>query len=325
MKKRNLIILTILALAIIYSCKKEPFNNPSGETNKQSYTAEELSIWKKLNNFNQLIKSNEKSGESISADSAIWLMEALFNATETSREPFNDFYTDSAFYTIPIDNDGNMNMDDVGEVYNTMVNDFQTRLSAFSQTHKIIVLGDLVKIGNAKSGDIHVVVSRGFGLNTLSFYDDFNVGENWYYGNMMGMCNGDSIWASDAGFELERRFNNPGIQYPVSHDSAHIVAHSVVYKVAYAAQEHPDFMYNIKWPNGDTCIADTTLNRLLVQGHENVIYEYESMGGERPEGKDFLAIDVKTNIRGAINRDSLYYHLYELWYANFINIPPIED
>jgi len=319
-------MLTIVALAIVYSCKKESFNNPSGVTIKQSYTAQELSIWKNLNNFNRLIKSNEKSGESISADSAIWYMEALFNATETSQEQFDDFYTDSAFYTIAVDNDGNVNMDDVSEVYSTMVSDFQTRLAAFDETHKIIVLADLVKIGNAKSGEMQVGVNRGFGLDPMFLYDTFDLDDNWYYGNQLGKCNDASTRGSDAGFELERRFNNPYIHYQIPFDSNHVVATSVdTQHVQY--DKYPDYMYNIIYPSGDTCIDYESLNHFLIYGHDSIIYKYEnSTGGERPIGKDFYYSDVRTSPPGGQpNTNGLYRHSYILYYGVFVNIPSIED
>lgn len=325
MKKCNLLILAIIAVAIIYSCKKEPFHNISMENHQQIYTAEELSVWKKLNDFNRLIKSSEKSGESVSADSAVWLMEALFNATETSREPFDDFYTDSAFYTIPVDNEGNVSMDDVSEVYNIMVSDFQVRFAAFPNTYKVIVLADLVNIENAKNGELQVGVNRGFGLNTLSLYEEFDSTDNWFYGNQLGKCNDTSTRGSDAGFELERRFNHPDIQYQIPHDSNHIVATSIdTQNVQY--DMYPKYMWDILYPNVDTCITYDSLNYFLVMGHDSIIYNYESTGGKRPIGKDFYFSDVRTSpVGGQPNTNGLYRHSYILYYGVFVNIPPIEE
>jgi len=232
---------------------------------------------------------------------------------------------DSAFYTLPLNVDGNVNMDDVSEVYSTMLADFQTRLSAFNQAHKVIVLADLVKIGNAKSGEIQVGVNRGFGLNVLSLYEEFDSSDNWFYGNQLGQCNDSSTRGSDAGFELERRFNHPYIQYQIPQDSNHLVATSIdTQHVNYT--KYPDLMYNILYLYGDTCIMSDSLKYFLEKGHEKIIYKYEdSTGSERPVELDFYFSDVRTNAFGALNRDSIYRHSYILYYGIFISIPPIED
>jgi len=328
MRKKQLISMVLvacMALIIINSCKKAQVSDPSSTQNSfRGYTANELAIWKKLTDFNRKIKSVEKSGETITADSAIWYMEALFNATETTNELFDDFYTDSVFYSIPIDQDGNVNMDDVSELYSIMVVDFQTRLAAFAENYKLIVMGDLFKISTVKSGELQIGVNRGFGLNTLSLYEEFGATDNWYYGNQLGKCSDQSTRGSDAGFELERRFNHPYIQYPVPHDSSHVVASSIVVKhVQY--DEYQSYMWDILYPYGDTCITYDSLNYFLVKGHDSIIYKYESStGGERPLGKDFYYSDVTTSpLGGQPNQPGLYRHSYKLYYGVFNNIPPI--
>lgn len=327
MGKKQLISMAMvvcMAVLIINSCKKAQVSDPlSTQNGFRGYTANELAIWQKLTDFNRKIKSVEKSGESIPADSAIWYLEALFNATQTTNESFDDFYADSTFYTIPVDQDGNVNMEDVSDLYSTMVADFQTRLSAFTENYKIIVMSDLFKIGNVKSGEMQIGVNRGFGLNTLSLYEEFGYTDNWYYGNQLGKCSDPSTRGSDAGFELERRFNHPYIQYPVPHDSTHVVASSIIEKHVHYTL-YPDYIYNILYPNGDTCISYNFLNYLLIKGHEEIIYKSVSLGGQKPEGKDFYYSDVRTSpLGGEIN--GLYRHSYILYYGVFVNIPPLED
>jgi hypothetical protein len=86
-------------------------------------------------------------------------------------------------------------------------------------------------------------------------------------------------------------------------------------------------MWDIIYPNGDTCIYYDSLNYFLLMGHDSIIYKYEdATGGERPIGKDFYFSDVRTSpVGGQSTPPGLYRHSYILFYGVFSNIPPIEE
>ncbi len=313
-----------LAVAVLYSCKKDGLSGQTPTVSGKSYTAQEMQIWRNLTNFNRKIKSGVRDDGSMTLDSAIWYLEALYNIQEASSVTYNDLVIDTTYYTLQLNENGEVSMSDITTVYNQMVTDMQSKLDGFQTDYKYLILGDLYNSTTERDGTISLGLTRGFGINVLNLYNEFTSQDNWYYGNVLGMCNGDSLWDSDAGYELERRFNNIYVNYSAPHDTVHAI--NIVPRVAFAS-EYPDYMYNIVWPNGDTCIDYLDLRSFLVDGHNEILYKYENpdgTGGRRPLGKDFFVCDVTTNDKGAYLDDGLYYHTYSIWYANFVSLPPIE-
>jgi len=321
-----LLVFAGLAVVVLHSCRKDGLNSRNPEQTAKTYTAQEMQIWQSLTNFNDKVKNGVRDEEFISPDSAMWYLEALYNVTEAHPSvSYNELFTDTTFYSLPLNENGNVSITDVSLVYNQMVSDMQSALSNFSEDFKYLVMGDVFNSTINRDGNAEIGLINGYGLNILRLYSDFTEQDNWYYGNMYGMCNGDSLWDSDAGGELEKRFNNPDIMYSPPHDTAHAIN---VEKNTATYLEYPQYIYNMKWVHdsiSDTCIYYQALQYYLVSGHVEIIYKDTTNGGKRIPGKDFFVIDVTSNTRGAIFRDSLYYHNYDLWYANFINLPPIGD
>lgn len=319
-----------LAVVVFHSCRKDKVQSPTNEEQEISYTDEELSIWRNLTAFNQKIKSGVRDEEFISPDSAMWYLEALFNVTEASHVTYNKFVTDTTFYSLPFNENGEVSLTDVSSVYNQMITNMQYTLDKFEENYKYLILGDIYNANTNRAGSAEIGLISGYGLNVLALYNELTERDNWYYGNVLGMCNGDSLWDSDAGFELERRFNNPYINYNPPHDTAH--AFDIVTRDAFY-NEYSDYMYNMKWidvSSSDTCVYYQDLQYYLVMGHDTIIYNYEANGGERPAGKDFFVVDVWTNAKGPIypsneHYDSIYFHNYNLFYANFRRLPHIGD
>ncbi|MEZ5197826.1 MAG: hypothetical protein R2764_15995 [Bacteroidales bacterium] len=85
--KRNILILSIVAGAIIivFSCSKEMSNNFDTGTSKNNQLTEyEIQVNKSIKDFKQKMaycreNPHLKSGETIPADSAVWLLEATIN------------------------------------------------------------------------------------------------------------------------------------------------------------------------------------------------------------------------------------------------------
>lgn len=323
--KKLLFLFAFLGIAVVvfHSCKKDKIQSPENDGQEISYTAEELSIWRNLSDFNSKIKSGLKSEEFISPDSALWYLEALYNVTQASNATFDKLVTDTTYYSFNADENGKISMSDVIIVYNQMITDKQNKLDSFEEDTKFLVLGDIFEDETTRDFTTTIGLISGYGFKVLPFYEEITSIDNWYYGNVLGRSDGQFMWESDAGFELERRFNNiKNIEYNIPHDSAHAV--EIKTRTAFPVN-YQDDMYYVKWPIGDTLIQYQDLQNYLIKGHNNIIYKYEIDGGKRPSNLDFLAVDVTTNDKGTYTSDSLYYHVYEIYYTTFINLPPIGD
>lgn len=244
-------LFTFLGIAVVvfHSCKKDVVQTPTNEVH-QTYTAEELSIWRNLTEFNNKVKSGVRDNEFISPDSALWYLEALYNVTQASNVTYDELVTDTTFYTIPINENGEVRLSDISTVYNQMLADMENTLNGFEEDYKYLILGDVYNIKVIRDSDIQMGLISGYGLKVLRFYEELDTIDNWYYGHVLGRCDGQYIWISDAGYELERRFNNiEDTYFNQPHDTAHAI--DIVKRVAFAG-EYSDYIYNIKWPNGDT-------------------------------------------------------------------------
>jgi len=328
------IMITVIFAAVFFSCKKDINGTPGNNIKTPKYTAEELSVWHKLVNFNKKVKTGIRVEEFITPDSAMWYLEALFNVTQAVDTTYENMELDTTYYSLPVNGDGMVSMTDIVAVYNQMLSDKDNYLNGIPSTYKFLLFGDLEQnSSSARDGNFQISSVDGYGINPLVYYEPFTSVDNWYYGNMFGRCDGQYLWQSDAGQELQRRFNNPSISYNIPHDSAHALV--IKTKLAYY-YEYPNYMYNdtLAYDNngnlisGDTCIPYTGMQWYLSKGHSEIIYKFESQGGKRPDTLDFLNMNVWTNQRGGEKIDNyhyLYYHNYAIRYAQFVIIPPIGE
>ena len=193
----------------MHSCKKDI------EIDKQNYesvyTPEEISIWHRLVDFKNKIDSPLKSDDYISQDSVVWYIETLLNSTEVYSDfLFTYFNMDSTNYQITVNHDGFVNMNDISTIYNQMVDTLSYQLGLINYNSKFVFLTDVEETDrNSTNLFISLQGIYGFNPNVLYIYEDFEDIDDWYYGNMLGRSDGAYEGESDAGFELERRLNNP--------------------------------------------------------------------------------------------------------------------
>ena len=317
MKKNNLILITlVLMLSVLYSCKKDAGvvdTYPASPT----YTPEAMALWSKLNNFNQKIKSGLKAEEFISPDSAMWYLEALFNVQQATDTTFDDVVTYKRNYSLNVNTNGTVNMSDLVAVYNQLVADLQTELQNIDADYKFLIIADLQET-TMKSGDFEMELTAGLGINPLFYYEPITTDDNWFYGNMLGRCDGTYLGQSDAGQELKRRFNNPNMAYPFPHN-AWI---NIPIPVEISNANYPDRIF-YEEALSNPCIEYDQLTYLLTQGHY-IIYNDKNaeLPSEKPDGLYFKALDLWTNNQNP--PDGEYWHKYLIWYGTPINIPPID-
>lgn len=317
MKKYRFIMITmVLMFSVLYSCKKDV--GISNEEHNGQYTPEAMALWSKLNNFNQKIKTGLKTEEFISPDSAMWYLEALFNVQQATDTTFDDVVTYKRNYTLNVNTNGTVNMSDIVAVYNQLVADLQTELQNIDADYKFLIIADLQE-STMKSGDFEMELTAGLGINPLIFYEPITTDDNWFYGNMLGRCDGSYFGQSDAGQELKRRFNNPEIALPFPHNAWINIANSPII----SNDNYPGRIY-YKHSLTIPCITYDSLQYFLSQGHY-LIYNgtNDIPAGEKIEGLYFKAMDIWTNNPNP--SDNIYWHKYLIWYGTPVNIPPVED
>lgn len=306
-----ILVFAGLAAVVFHSCRKEA--NSLGTNSNESTLENDYTVWNSIMDFKGKINASDRSSEFITPDSALWYLEALFNVEQTTDTNFNYLDFDTSFYTLIPDGDGLVNINDIAVVYDEMLSVLETQLQSKNSDYKYLLVGDLSVNNQNRNTTFEMTLLSGFGIGPLNCYDPFYNIDDWFYGNNLGRLDGFDLWYSDAGYELEKRFNNPkncffkGGGYWVS----------IVQKEA-DSLEYPEFKYQeysatIPWIN------DTLMRHYLSKGHSEIIYKYEADGGERPAGKNFKICDVWTNNPNPSS--TLYFHSYTLWYGYQIDSP----
>lgn len=307
----------LFSLTILYSCNKDSKIVPDEINSTNEYTADEMALWNKLNNFNLKIKNGLKSEEFISPDSAMWYLEALFNVQQAVDTTFDDVASYERTYTLDVNANGTVNMSNVTDLYNQLVTDLETELAMIDSDYKFLIIADLQQ-ESLKSDEFNIKITGGLGINPLRYYEPITSDDNWFYGNMLGRCDGTYLWESDAGEELRRRFNDPKLAFPFPHN-AWINPH--VSGILTAAQFPGRIFYEIA-PSAP-CIEYDELETFLKQGHYIIYNESnESPSGVKPEDRRFRMLELWTNNPNP--SDDIYMHYYQIYYGTPINIPPID-
>lgn len=315
---KHLFITTILiVLMLALSCKKDqPVQEK--QSHMQHYTPEAMAIWHKLNSFNQHIKNGIKSEQYLQPDSALWLLEALFNVQMGTDTTFDDVRSYHKTYKLTLNDDGLARLSQLAEVYNLMRSDLQDELDTIASDYKFLIIADLKPI-ESKSDDFELELTGAIGINPLSLYQPFTELDNWYYGNMLGRCDGQYLWQSDAGQELKRRFNNPRVAI---HGGVNSWTDVFVTDLLDGIQ-FPGRIFYFQTQGNPPCITYTEMRHFLEQGH-NLIYNTSNQipEGKRPEGKHFILLDLWTN---PINPpDGIYWHKYQIHYGIPVLLPPLD-
>jgi hypothetical protein len=195
MKKINFItgfsiMVLIGGLVILSACSKQEPLGPA----KYNQNEEAKIVYGKIQNFLHkvnYIKENPeyKSGEVMALDSALWNLTAGFNLENSNPDAgYIDFYVDSAFTNLPVSN-GLVYLDDLVNTYS----DIATTAGTTVNQAPFIEKDSKFTFIDVKSNDgtnvllksTTVVGQKGTGPNA----PPYSVGNDWRYGNELGMCN----------------------------------------------------------------------------------------------------------------------------------------
>ncbi len=163
--------------------------HPEMTTGDIAYYNSIVSLKKKI----KYIKENPqyKSGELMSIDSAIWLLESTFNYEYGSTgESYREVKTDSTFLEIEIAEDGKIGLDDLSATYYDLFGEVQEIYANTGFDDKGLILVSLHPV-MTKSNTATVKVETVTGNKSIDPEPGvFGEDDYWMYGDLGGSCDG---------------------------------------------------------------------------------------------------------------------------------------
>lgn len=213
---KNISMLVVVAFAvsaaIFYACSKQDSTvNPAAE---QQLSPQDLKINNTIKSFRDKVSylrenPGYKSGESYTADSALWLLEATINYSHTFP---NDYYgqliTDTLNLTLATNDAGEVDMNELALKYDEMKASISTVYHSKAIDNKGLVLVNLEDV-SFKSDEVNIEVVAVTGERTNEIPNPpapggpFWIGDNWWYGEGQGLCSENNSDGSDAAKQLK--------------------------------------------------------------------------------------------------------------------------
>ncbi len=330
MKKILIVILLAgLTVTIFYACKKNTEPVQSNSNTEQLYSDNGIIVYNKLVNFKYEMQNSQKSATLMTIDSAQWYVEAYYNVTSGYPDSaHHKFDVDSATYSLPVDENNMISVVALSVLMGDLESDLNTSILQYGNEDAHMVVGNVSINLTSRSSEAEVVVTTGFGLGGGSLYTPFS-NEEWYYGETAGRCDTPTTIYSDAGEELEWRFNNPNPVYvPVPTCGGGI-------KIIQTNMEHwsPGTEINSiysEWlaiPKTIPCHDSPYWNNYLNNGF-NLFYHHVQNGGLIPDGNYFFTsvdiVSLYVEEEDQYGNDGYtYYHGYNVFYSEYECLPDI--
>ena len=277
-----------------------------------------------IQKFDTKLKGNLKAGEMITADSAVWNMEASLNYNYAIPDSSAaSFLVKRSFYTIGVDANHMVSMDDVTTVYGQMDDTLNIQYNGITNPVKHVAFSD-VTMDSVVEATGYLSVATGFGLDLPRNYVPFAEDDDWIWGTLgsplAGKCDGTEIGVSDGSNELQWRLNNP---MPVPEEQ--IYGYTDIVTEYATGMEYTDSngnprLYIDYTGTINACIENNDLTYYLGQS-DDIIYTYQDQGGERPTGKDFIKVEITDEVI-VDYENSTYLHFYKIRYGIPYYVPP---
>ncbi|MFU8844312.1 MAG: hypothetical protein ACNA7V_10955 [Bacteroidales bacterium] len=212
---KSILVFTIIAaglLLIVHSCTKEEAQTLKSQDNK--LTPYEIKVHNTIKGFIRTIEMyrenpHYKSGQLVSPDSALWLLEATINYSHGFP---NEFYTghevEELTLVIPKTSGGMIDIAVLTQKYDEMKSNITAVYYGSSFTDKGLVLVDLEEEAQTETELIlsvqTVTGERGIdpGPGTPGVNGPFVEGDDWWYGENAGKCDETLQDAYDAAQRL---------------------------------------------------------------------------------------------------------------------------
>ena len=342
MKKQTIIsmisaVAFIIAALSFNSCtKQENAGQPIVQQTQQLVmTPEDIATFNKIMDFKKKVdyikeKPLYKSGEEMSVDSAVWYLDAAVNLTYTfSFEVFDEFYTDSVFIEIPV-NDGEINLDNLSNGYFELVDKIRDDIYADvqSENKKLFISTSEIKGQTNNTLTIKTVStigSKSGSFQAPSIEEPFEEGDDFKYGDMLGYCNGDSITDLDAAQKLAyfTMFNRslyiqdigenwyayytPGVTIELEKANTY----GLLFKNG--INNFGEYMYLYENAPTDLCLYHDYMNFYYEKLHD-VVYDIVPNNWSETNGLTFRSISNQGTHSGNPGNPTKIYHLPKITY-----------
>jgi hypothetical protein len=205
-------------MVMVFACTKESVIDKP--ITKHELTAYETHINKTLKDFKQKMEyvhanPHLKSGESIPADSAVWLLEATINFSHAfPNEFYSEFEIDSLTLVVERNADGTVDMNELTSKYDEMKqavadayhnSGYEVKgLAVVDLTETTVTVSEIIINVQVITGSRGVDPGPGgFGIN-----GPFAEGDDWWYGEEAGNCDENGAEGSDAAEQLQNEIAN---------------------------------------------------------------------------------------------------------------------
>ena len=316
----TLIIITSVCLFATRCNKDEQIKQNNDQVTEQQNTTDQT-LENQIKAFKELISGTYKIGGGISIDSAINYLEALVNYEYAAADSFYAFiFTDTARFYLEVNQEEQVTFEDVGEVYEIMIDSLEAIYDRIEDSYKHLVSADLIEI-SLSSNTLTMDLIPVFGINDHSYtYGSFGPTDYWYWGWNLGKCNGHT-GEGDAIIQLEYRINHPLVQ--PTQQGYRVWYYPVAYTGWIYPEEYEDEEYPGEWapyrlfyasgsgdaPEDEPCICPNDLNYYLYDGLDYII---DSLQSDFP-GLEFSYCDVDwdafygENMWGRMHRINIKY------------------
>jgi hypothetical protein len=311
-------LLAILSLAILFSCQK---NEDVGVDTTQQFEMTENAqlVYNKLVAFKQALDNPQKSTTSMQLDSAEWYVEAFYNVVYGFPDSgYRKFDVDKSTFTLNIADEGRVSIENLSIVLDEIENNYTALLLNAGQPSHLVV-GDVEFDLNSRTDEIIVTVTSGIGSGTKSWHTLIG-DEMWFFGHTKGRCDVPEQIYSDAGEEMEWRFNNPYyIPYPAcANGNVKIIESTHEWDLG----ENNQLIYSEEIEGGynPPCYHGDFWNNYLNNGFV-LFFGDESEGGLIPDGNTFFtAVDIFSDTIPT-STGMIYKHDYQTFYSVYECFP----
>jgi hypothetical protein len=321
-------VLAMIAGTLVFnSCSKQDEVLKTEETTNDEG---DYKIFYELSSFAEkmeFIKENPdyKSGESLEVDSALWLMEGAMNLTYGFPfEEYGEFITGTDVITLTKNNAGEIDMDEIGLKYQEIIEKARVLYYNASYEEKgLMVLNMEKEAENENEVTFEIETVTGDKSNDPW---PFGQGENWWYGEDEGGCEGNNASASDAAHELAATYPTYNITDCMS------IAGPGFVEVTGGEQwlrrpgdemdnQYDYYIFCVK-DNVEPFVYDDNLcllyNKMSIYYAylDNVITNYARVHGGIPEGHVFIDFNENKGYSVVIYpNNNKYIHYFELMYG----------
>ncbi len=300
----NLLNFSLIGILVIFvtlitfsSCNKEA----ELETTNDEVLERILDFKEKVENPNQ-----QKSGEEISVEDAVWLVEAALNysycMTELSDSLLNQFVVDSLSLEINISN-GEVFYSDVINSYIDISYEITDVLNSYNANLKKITLADVeCDLDNSLIKVYFIIGTKEIEEKSTKWFVGFGATDYWYWGWSLGKAPPYSGYEGyDAGLRIQQ-YANLSIGRPAQY--AYLTDIETIYE-----EENSPYM----WNGEATGSTEPHLTPTEMTYWLNKLKEVGEL--RKPAGKDIINYDITESILGT-SRYHVAYLKYGIWHIS---------